>query len=230
MERKTILLVEDDFLNRRVSKKYLSENGFTVFEAKNTQEAIDILKNEQIEMAILDINLGEGKRDGISLGQELYEKHNIPFIYLTAYESAALIEKAVATMPHAYLTKPYKGIELITSIELALLQFAGRKKQKQTILVKEYEYNIDLPIEEIEFIESNGNYLLIHTAQKVYKKRSTIKEILSLLPASIFVQTHRAFIVNKEKINKFTIKEIIINNKIIPISKYYVDNIQLVCK
>ncbi|MBK7099219.1 MAG: response regulator transcription factor [Sphingobacteriales bacterium] len=230
MNTKNILIVEDDFLNRRVSKKYLSENGYTVFEAKNAQEALNLLKNEQIEMAILDINLGEGKRDGISLGQELYESFNIPFIYLTAYEGSALIEKAVATMPHAYLTKPYKDIELITSIELALRQFAGRKKQKQTIIVKENEYNIDLPIEEIEFIESDGNYLLINTSQKVFKKRSTIKEILTILPTSTFVQTHRAFIVNKEKINKFNIKEVIINSKVIPISKYYVDNIQLVCK
>ena len=46
MTQKTILLVEDDFLNRRLSKKVLLENGYDVFEAKNTQEALDILKKE----------------------------------------------------------------------------------------------------------------------------------------------------------------------------------------
>ena len=57
MNGKSILLVEDDFLNRRLSKKILMESGFEVFEAKNTSIALDLLKKESIDLAILDINL-----------------------------------------------------------------------------------------------------------------------------------------------------------------------------
>ena len=45
---KTILLVEDDFLNRRFTKKILSENGYAVSEAKNSKEALEILQKESI--------------------------------------------------------------------------------------------------------------------------------------------------------------------------------------
>ena len=74
MKGKTILLVEDDFLNRRLYKKILLENEFTVFEAKNAGLAIDILKKEAIDLAILDINLGEGEMDGITTGELIVEK------------------------------------------------------------------------------------------------------------------------------------------------------------
>lgn len=70
MKPKAILLVEDDFLNRRLSKKVLSENGYTVYEAKNTREALEILKKEPIALAILDINLGENEQDGITFSSK----------------------------------------------------------------------------------------------------------------------------------------------------------------
>ena len=46
MEQKVILLVEDDFLNRRLSKKALLENNYKVIEAKNANEVLEILKKE----------------------------------------------------------------------------------------------------------------------------------------------------------------------------------------
>ena len=73
---KTILLVEDDFLNRRFTKKILSENGYAVSEAKNSKEALEILQKESITLAILDINLGENEQDGISLGLKIKEKYH----------------------------------------------------------------------------------------------------------------------------------------------------------
>src|SRR5690606_4183357 len=106
---KTILLVEDNFLNRRLSKKVLTENNYRILEAKNAVEALEILKKESIDLAILDINLGENEKDGITLGGQIKEKFSVPFIYLTAYENPEIIKKAVSTTPYSYLTKPFKN-------------------------------------------------------------------------------------------------------------------------
>lgn len=221
MDEQKILLVEDDFLNRRLSKKVLVENGYIVFEVKNVKEAIQILAKETIDLAVLDINLGEHEENGISFGQTLNNQYTIPFIYLTAYENPEIINSAIATAPFSYLTKPFKNTDLMASVGLALLQSAQKKKHQPTILVKDGEYNINLPMNEINHIESDGNYLLIYTNEKVYKCRSTIKQMLDQLPESSFVQTHRAFIANKNKIEKFTDKEVIVNNTVIPVSKKY---------
>ena len=227
MTKKTILIVEDDYLNRRLSKKVLLENGYEVFEAKNAKEALEILKRESVTFAILDINLGENEQDGISLGQQIKDKFSIPFIYLTAYENQEIIGKAISTSPYSYLTKPFKNSDLIAAIEIAIRQSSYFPKQKPFIHVKEADYFVKLDEEKINYIESEGNYLLFYTDEKVYKIRSTIKNILSELSESDFIQTHRAYIVNKNKIEKFSSKSLIIRNTSIPVSENFLEKVKL---
>lgn len=227
MAKKTILLVEDDFLNRRLSKKILLENGYRVLESKNANEAIDLLKKESVDLLILDINLGENETDGIGLGQFIKEKYSLPFIYLTAYENSEIINRAVATLPFCYLTKPFKNVDLVASVEIAIRQSALAAKYKPSLVVKDGDFNVELPLEDINFIESEGNYLLFYTDKKTYKSRSTIKQVLEVLPESNFAQVHRAYVVNKTKIEKYTNKELVINNILIPVSKTYTDQIGL---
>lgn len=227
MSIKSILIVEDDFLNRRLLKKVLLENGYTVFEAKNAKEALEVLKKEVVIIIILDINLGEDERDGISLGQEIKDKFSIPFLYLTAYENPEIIGKAISTSPYSYLTKPFKNSDLIASVEIAIRQSSNLLKRKPFISVKDREYTIELDVEKINYIVSEGNYLLFHTDHKVYKSRSTIKNILNELSVSIFIQTHRAYVVNKNKIEKFSNKSLIIGSISIPVSENYLEQIKL---
>lgn len=221
MNNKTILLVEDDFLNRRLTKKVLLDYNFQVLEAKNAEETLQILNRENLDIAILDIHLGEGKVDGISLAQQIQAKNNIPFIFLTAYENLEIANKAMLTNPYSYITKPFKNIDLISAIEIALRKSANEEKQKPTLLVKDQDYNLTLNIEDIEYLESEGNYIIIYTKDNKYKCRSTLKLILEKLPQSHFIQVHRAFIVNKKKITKFNSKYVIVNNIEIPISGNY---------
>jgi len=218
---KTILLVEDDFLNRRLSKKNLLENSYAVLEAKNAHEALAVLKKETVTLVILDINLGEHEQDGITLGKQIKDEFGIPFIYLTAYETPEIIDRAVSTSPYSYLTKPFKNSDLIASVEIAIRQSLHLQKRKPFIVVKDGEYNKELTLEEIDYIESDGNYLLFYCGKKVYKLRSTIKNIMAELPASTFVQTHRAYIVNKNKVEKSTTRSVVVGNREIAVSEGY---------
>lgn len=221
MEQKIILLVEDDFLNRRLSKKALLEQNYSVLEAKNAKEALDILKKETIDLAILDINLGENEQDGISLGQLIQDKYAVPFIYLTAFETTEIIEKAVSTEPYSYLIKPFKHVDLLTSVAIAIKQFG--KKYVPKIAVKDNDFTVELSVDSINYIESEGNYLFFHTDEKVYKLRMTVKQVMEQLSENTFIQVHRAYVINKTKIEKFNQKNVIINNTEIPVSKNFVD-------
>ncbi len=227
MDKKNIILVEDDFLNRRYTKKILTENGYHVLESKNAIETMALLKTHTPDLIILDIHLGETDKNGINLAQDIKELFNIPFLFLTAYSATDVVEKAIATLPQSYITKPFKNIDLITAVELAIRQFNNQEKRKPVVVIKEVGFNIELPIEEIDYIESDGNYLLIYAQEKMYKSRFTIKQILEILPATSFVQTHRAYIVNKNKIEKYNTKNVIVNNNEIPVSKNYIDDIKV---
>lgn len=226
MSGKSVLLVEDDFLNRRLTKKVLSENGYNVWESKNTKEALEILKTEPVSIAILDINLGEYEQNGISLGQKIQQKYSIPFIYLTAYENPEIIGDALSTSPYSYLTKPFKNSDLIASIEIAIRQSANVRRRKPAVMVKDGDYNVEMDVDKINYIVSEGNYLLFHTDKKIYRTRSTVKNILRELPEPNFVQTHRAYVVNKEKIEKFNKRVVHVGNSEIPISASYLENLR----
>ncbi|MFN8354741.1 MAG: response regulator transcription factor [Spirosomataceae bacterium] len=225
MDSTVIMIVEDDFLNRRLTKKILQENGYAVLEAKNADEAMAILNKELVDLAILDINLGDGEMDGITLGTLIQNKQKVPFIYLTAYENAKVISEAVATSPYSYLTKPFKNSDLIASVELAIIKSAKEDRPQPTVLVKDGEYKVELPLKDINYIESEGNYLLFYTDKKTYKSRSTIAQLIESLPASMFEQVHRAFIVNKTKIEKFNAKSVVVKNIHIPVSKNFLSNL-----
>lgn len=220
-----LLIVEDDFLNRRLMKKVLGENGYEIAEAKTQDEALDYLNREQVDFVVLDINLGSGKDDGISLGNELSARYNIPFIYLSGYDNNEILEKAVETSPYTYLTKPFRQTDLIAAIELGLKKHRLHTRKQLTLLLKDDDYSVEVPVEDICYVVADRNYLMYHTEKKVYKSRSTIKQLLEVLPLSTFIQTHRAFVVNKHKIDKFNIRTIVVNNAQIPISKTYVDDL-----
>lgn len=219
MTKKNILLVEDDFLNRRLTKKVLLEGGFSIFEAKNAEIALEVLKNETIDLAILDINLGDEVPDGIGLGKAILENFKIPFIFLTAYETSEIINKAIETLPSSFLTKPFKTADLLASIEIALANTSVKENIPQMIWVKDGKFKKELALNEINFIQSEGNYLLIFTTDSTFKIRSTLSQILEQLPGNNFVRIHRAYVVNSNKIEKYSSKSVIINNREIPISK-----------
>ena len=231
MTQKTILLVEDDFLNRRLTKKILLKSGYQVLESKNSKEALDILNIENIDLAVLDINLGDDndKEEGIALGKQIKDIYSIPFIYLTAYANIPTLTLATATKPYSYLTKPFKDIDIIASIEIAIGKATQQVQEKviSSINVKYQDHFVDLPLDIIDYIESKGNYLLCHSGNKVYKYRSTIKQILALATTVTFIQTHRGFLVNKNKIEKYNAKNVHINQLSIAISRHYKKNLFL---
>ncbi len=226
MAQKTILLVEDDYLNRRLTKKILINAGYRVLESKNTNEALALIEQEQIDVAILDINLGEDKHEGITLGQQIKDQYQIPFIYLTAYANMHTLTKATTTKPYSYLTKPLKEIDLIASIAIAIGQATAEQPVLiSSISVKLEDHFVDLALAAIDYIEANGNYLLCFSANKVYRYRSTIKQLLALPTSTTFVQTHRGFLINKNKIEKYNAKNVFVNQKTIAVSRNYKKNL-----
>jgi len=128
--------------------------------------------------------------------------------------------------PESYLTKPFKEADLVLSVEIALKRyFATHPEKYNWVLVKENEFYTKLPAEAIDYFESIGNYLNVVSNGKLYKCRSTIKEMLTLLPARLFIQTHRAFIVNKRKISKFNAVSVHIGELRIPVSEKYAKSV-----
>lgn len=218
-----ILLVEDEFMTRRLLKKKLAEIGHNVVaEAGNTDEALGILDTEHVDLAILDINLGKNDKDGIWLGEYIRFNKQIPFIYLSAYQTTDIVNRAIDTKPYSYLTKPFTDFSLSTTLAIAAQQFEEEKTQEPVahLVVKDGKMLKQILLSDILFFESEGNYLVLNTINKEqFRYRVTIKTVLKSLPNNTFLQTHRAFIVNKKFVTGFDANVVKLKDREVPISK-----------
>lgn len=223
-----ILVVEDEYITQKTISVLLDEMGYNVIgTAMNATEAIAILSEKKVEFALLDITI-QGEKDGIWLANYIAENYEIPHIFLTAYSDDVTIKNAIATNPYGYLIKPFQKAELFSSIEIALLNFNKQhqpeKKESDFIYVKHNEVFEKVMLKDIEYVESQKNYLLIITAEKEYRFRGTITEFVTKLPDN-FIKTHKGFIVNSTAIQSFNTNYVCVGTKKIPLSKTYKDSV-----
>ena len=186
----------------------------------------------------MDIML-KGDINGIEASTRIKETYNIPVIFLTAYADENTLSKAKVTEPYAYIIKPFKEIDLHTSIEMAfykhskeleilkerdmLYNIVENKESKEFIFVKSKSRLIKLNTKDIFFIEALKDYVVINTINKRYTIHSTMKDIERKMPQDFFLRVHRSYIVRLDKIAQIEQPNLILeeNNKIIPIGGSY---------
>ncbi len=115
-----IMIVEDDDAAARMLEICLRAGGYQhVGTVDNGQAAIRLAQSSRPDLVIMDIML-PGDLDGVEAADLIRARCDIPVLYLTAYSDDALFERARATAPLAYLTKPCEPRDLIRAIEVAL--------------------------------------------------------------------------------------------------------------
>lgn len=243
-----IYIVEDEFITQAVLKNNLEDLGYTVVgSADNAENAWEDLQRLDVDLALFDINLA-GEKGGIWLGQMVREKLNIPFIYLTAYGDKATINTAVKTQPNGYILKPFTEIDIYTAIEVALNNFNLTQKLEtdhaavpenqpthsesshnhvritadKTLFIKVDKVFYKLRLNDIYYIKSDSNYVEVFIESRKYLVRSTLKNFLDMLPSSMYIQCHRSYVVNVNKIQGVGDGQIqLINGQSIPLSSNY---------
>lgn len=209
-----ILIVEDEILIADFIHNMLLKEGFTKTEVVNdVQSALGKFKSFQPEIILMDINV-EGQNTGIELVTKKNEHAKV--IYITAQNDDETIQKAIATNPETYLTKPIKKFDLLAAIQLTTY----RKAKKYTIIKDGYN-KVRLHHDDIIYIKSENNYIDIITTTRKYTLRNTLDNFLSELNNDSFCKTHRSYIINKNKITKKKATSVFLNNIEIPISRSF---------
>ena len=141
-----ILIVEDDASIRAIIKMHLLLVGHSVFEASDACEARDILRNENIDLAILDIMLpGE---DGFSIGEKLLND-GLSVLFLTARTSVSDRVRGLTMGAEDYILKPFEPAELLARIENILKR---HQKEEDTLKIRDIE--IDFKARRVFFKEN----------------------------------------------------------------------------
>lgn len=192
--------------------------------AFNGMEAIKLLNENQYDIIFLDINMPV--ISGVEL-MELQPKRPITIV-TTAYSDFAL--SAYQNDAIDYLMKPISFDKFSKAIEKAKTYHSGNNLKKENTddeKVLSYRSNgqvIETPLSDILYIESLGNYMKLYNCK--LKSPIVIYGSLASISAEIdcahFLQVHRSYIVNTNKISAVTAKNLTMSNgDIIPVGRKY---------
>lgn len=239
MAKTNVLVVEDESIVSKDIQHSLKKLGYNVVGSSSTGEkAIELALELKPDIVLMDIML-KGELTGIDAAEAIRESMNIPVIYLTAYADEGTLAKAKVTEPYGYIIKPFKEIDIHTSIEMALYKhqkvsevrkerdllysLVENKDSSDFIFVKSNSRLVKLKTEDIYFVEALKDYVVINALNTRYTIHSTMKDIEKKLPSEEFVRVHRSFIVRLDKIAAIEQPNLILENdkKVIPIGGSY---------
>lgn len=137
-----ILIVEDEMIIGAKISMQLINLGYEVtgLLAKG-EEALVHIKSTKPDIILLDIQL-KGDLDGIETAQLMQQEYDIPIIYLTANADEANFNKAKSTRPYAFISKPFKRLDLQRAMELTIARMEYEKRE-----INEY---VDIPHQNSE--------------------------------------------------------------------------------
>ena len=169
MEQLKILVVDDEARMRKLVKDFLSVKGFTVLEASNGEEAVDLFfEQKDITLIILDVMMP--KMDGWETCRTIRKDSQVPIIMLTARSEERDEPQGFNLGVDEYISKPFSPKILVARVEAILrrsnavssdlIEIGGIRIDKAAHQVTIDGQNIDLSYKEFElltyFVENQG--------------------------------------------------------------------------
>lgn len=149
MENK-VLIAEDEAKLRSLVVSYLKKEGFTVVEASNGKEALDLFFEDKFDLVILDIMMPI--KDGLAVCKEIRSQSAVPIVMLTARSEEYDELSGFSCGADEYITKPFSPAILITRIKSVLKRSRILGEDEMNfgdIIIHKRERNVKVEGEEI---------------------------------------------------------------------------------
>ncbi|MEC0240349.1 response regulator transcription factor [Paenibacillus dokdonensis] len=121
MTKETILLVDDEKEIIELIEIYLKNEGYLLYKASNGFEALDSLRNFDIDLIILDVMMPQ--MDGIQACMKIREKNNTPIIMLSAKSQDIDKISGLSIGADDYVSKPFNPLELVARVKSQLRRY-----------------------------------------------------------------------------------------------------------
>ncbi len=244
------IIVDDELLARKNIKTSLGDfpELQVIAECSNGLEAVQAILEYQPHLVFLDIQMPE--MDGFDVINTIGIQ-NMPFvIFVTAFDRYAI--EAFEKHAFDYLLKPF-SVERFQESVSRVLEFISRHHTSQTaenLLQVMQEINPQrkyvnrlairstsriyfLNVEEIDWIESAGNYVDIHAGQHTHLLRETMANMEAKLNPEKFLRIHRSTIVNIDRIQEiqpdgYDFLVVLKNGKLLGMSRTYRDKLNTI--
>jgi DNA-binding LytR/AlgR family response regulator len=218
-------VIDDEPLACQLIASYVEKTPFLTLAGSfnSAQDAVKTILNENIDLVFLDIQMPQ--LNGMEFAKIIPDTCRI--IFTTAYSNYAVEGFKVNALD--YLLKPISYDEFLIAANKAL-KWAEQRRGLGTdsslashIIVKSEYRLVQIPIDEIRFIEGLKDYVKIYTDSddRSIMTLMSMKALEKALPSDKFMRVHRSFIVNTTKIRTIERNRIIFGKHFIPISDTY---------
>ena len=153
-----ILVVEDDKVIREGICEYLSEFGYEMYEAEDGRKALNIFKDKDINLIILDIQIP--LLNGLEVLKKVRKESKIPILMLTAFSDEEYKISAFSSLADGYIEKPFSLPVLKVRIDSLIKRYY---KEVEKFIYKDLEVNFSSYTAKVkdEFIDVNAKELEI---------------------------------------------------------------------
>ncbi|HUA63573.1 MAG TPA: LytTR family DNA-binding domain-containing protein [Verrucomicrobiae bacterium] len=209
------VIVDDEELARGFLREMLAAHAEieVAGECANGFEAVKTISESSPDLLFLDVQMP--KLDGFEVLELVSSGNPNPplVIFVTAYDQYAM--RAFDAHAVDYLLKPFSAERFERALERAKARLGQRglppglaeearapEQRPQRMVVKDGSKVHVIPIDKLDYVEAEGDYVALHSAGKSYLKQQTISAVEGLLDPSRFVRVHRSAIVNLERITR----------------------------
>jgi two-component system LytT family response regulator len=192
-----VLLVDDVDLARDKLRRYLSDHADLeiVGEAEGMADAASKARTLEVDLVFLDIRLAEG--NGLHAAASLHAAgQRLPLVvFVTAFAEHALEAWRLDAID--YLLKPVDRERVAQAIDRARRHL----HQRPAALARRIALRVDasirlLAVEDIEWIETARNYVVVHAREGTLISRLSLRGMMEELDPTVFVRVHRTALVN----------------------------------
>lgn len=182
-----ILIADDEAEIRDVLRLYLEIEGYEVVEAENGPEALELIRKEEPDLAILDIMMPG--LDGYRVLRNIREKNNIPVIMLSAKDADADKILGLDLGADDYITKPFGPLEVVARIKSNIRRFyclgmgGGSKAQQKELTVRDLRLDLescilyrDKEVIDLTSVEFRIMKLFMEEPGKVFTKQQLYEQ------------------------------------------------------
>ncbi len=239
-----VLVVEDESIVRWDIENTLKEGGHSVVASCGSgEEAIELCDEHRPQVVLMDIALSGGIT-GIEAAKRIRERTGSAVVFLTANSDKGTVSRARAAVPYGYVIKPFRPVDLMVAIEMALhnhgkdsslrrerddlrMRLAGEGDQTALfITVKGRQQRV--LCREIRFVQALKDYVGIQVGARRYVVYSTMAGIEQRLPQDQFLRVHRSYIVRVGNVSAIEDYQLLLEDgeERIPIGGLYMSKVR----
>ncbi|MGO4918733.1 LytR/AlgR family response regulator transcription factor [Maribacter spongiicola] len=220
MNRINCIVVDDEELARALLITYIQKLDYLnlVGEAENPLEALQLMKEHDVDVLFLDIQMPEIK--GTDFAKMV--DSNTKIIFTTAYSQYALEGYELNAVD--YLLKPITFERFVTAVNK--VKPSKIIEKTDTITIKSGYDLHKVKYEDILYVVSDSEYVTFHLGDKKIISNQRLKALEQELPSSMFMRVHRSYIINKNSVTGLKGRDLLLSDVIIPISDSYYDQVK----